>query len=151
MIRFSLFFVLFSILGTLGVTAQNVLFFDSQKGLSNSRISSISEDSRHNIWLTTQNGLNRYDGVKMNVYRRVIGDSLSLMHDESTCVFEHEGKLLVGTGAGVQQYDYETDKFKRIPFVMEDGTYIRARVVSINRIKKNRVIVCMAGYGTGEL
>ena len=151
MIRFSLFFVLFSILGTLGVTAQNVLFFDSQKGLSNSRISSISEDSRHNIWLTTQNGLNRYDGVKMNVYRRVIGDSLSLMHDESTCVFEHEGKLLVGTGAGVQQYDYETDKFKRIPFVMEDGTYIRGRVVSINRIKKNRVIVCMAGYGTGEL
>ncbi|MBR2630710.1 MAG: response regulator [Bacteroidaceae bacterium] len=151
MTRFLLFILLYSILGTLGVSAQNVLFFDSQQGLSNSRISSISEDSRRNIWLTTQNGLNRYDGVKMNVYRRVIGDSLSLMHDESTCVFEHGGELFVGTGAGLQLYDYETDKFRHIPFVMEDGTFIRGRVVSINLVNKKRVIVCMAGYGAGEL
>lgn len=144
--------IIFLFMCVLGLKAQDVLFLNSKQGLSNSRISTIVEDSRHNVWLTTQNGLNRYDGVKITVYRHMIGDSLSLMHDESTCVFEYEeGKLLVGTGAGVQQYDYETDKFKFVPFVMASGDTILGRVVSINSMMDGRVMVCMAGYGNGEL
>ena len=90
-------------LGILGLCAQNVLFFGSKQGLSNSRIRNLYEDHRHNIWVTTQNGLNRYDGVKMNVYHHEVGNPSSLLHDESTSVIDYEGdKLLVGTGAGVQ-------------------------------------------------
>ena len=95
--------IIFLMLDSLGVDAQNVMFFSSKQGLSNSRVRNITEDSRHNIWVTTQNGLNRYDGVKMNVYRHEIGNPSSLLSDESTCVFEYEkGNMLVGTGAGVQ-------------------------------------------------
>lgn len=144
--------ILFWVLGALGLDAQNVMFFSSKQGLSNSRIRNITEDSRHNIWLTTQSGLNRYDGVKMNVYRHEIGNPASLLHDESTCVFEYQkGKMLVGTGAGVQLYDDATDKFMNVPFVMENGDTIKPRAVSINRIGDGRVMVCCAGYGYGEL
>ena len=144
--------IIFLMLDSLGVDAQNVMFLSSKQGLSNSRVRNITEDSRHNIWVTTQNGLNRYDGVKMNVYRHEIGNPSSLLSDESTCVFEYEkGKMLVGTGAGVQMYDYATDKFANIPFVREGGDTIKARVMSINRVKEKRVLVCFAGYGNGEL
>ena len=144
--------ILFLFVGIGSINAQNVLFFSSKQGLSNSRVRNIMEDSRHNIWLTTQNGLNRYDGVKMNVYRHEIGNPASLLHDESTCVYEYaKNKILVGTGAGVQMYDYATDKFTYIPFILDNGDTISTRTVSICRIRKNRILVCFAGYGQGEL
>lgn len=129
------------------------MFFGSKQGLSNSRIRSITEDSRHNLWITTQNGLNRYDGVKMNVYRHEVDNPLSLLYDETTCVLEYEkGKrMLVGTGMGVQMYDYATDRFVYIPFVRENGDTVHARVVNIDRIEDKRVMACYAGYGCGEL
>ena len=133
-------------------TAQNVQFFGSKQGLSNSRVGMLFEDSRHNIWITTQNGLNRYDGVKMNTYRHEEGNPSSLLHNESTCVMELEdGKMLVGTEQGVQLYDYATDRFTLVPFLSLEGDTTTLRVVNICRIKKNRVVVCVAGYGHGEL
>ena len=140
------------ILGISVMSAQNVVFFGSKQGLSNSRIRNITEDSRHNIWLTTQNGLNRYDGVKWNVYRHEIGNPQSLIWDETICVFQYdENRMLVGTGAGVQMYDYATDKFQNIPFIRLMGDTVRARVISINRIQQESVMVCYAGYGCGKL
>lgn len=138
--------------GTLSVCAQNVLFFGSKQGLSNSRVRSLYEDKRHNIWLTTQNGLNRYDGVKWNVYRHKIGDPSSLQHDETTCVIDYEpGTLLVGTGSGVQLFDYATDNFTPVPMVGTNGDTLVARIVNICRIHPDRMIVCLAGYGHGEV
>lgn len=143
---------IFYVLGAMGLNAQNVMFFSSKQGLSNSRVRNITEDSRHNIWVTTQNGLNRFDGVKMNVYHHEFDNPSSLLYDESICVLEYEkDKMLVGTAAGVQWYDYATDKFTTIPYIQEGGDTLRARVVSLNRIQKNRVMVCFAGYGCGEL
>ena len=146
------FILLTVIMGMSALYAQNVLFYGSKQGLSNSRIRNITEDSRHNIWLTTQNGLNRYDGVKWNVYRHEIGNPQSLLWDETTYVFQYEeNKMLVGTGAGVQMYDYATDKFTDIPFIRLVGDTVRARTISINRIQDKSVMACFAGYGCGEL
>ena len=144
--------LLVALVYNLPLAAQNVLFFGSNQGLSNSRIRNIYEDSRHNIWLTTQSGLNRYDGVEMNVYRHSAADSTSLLHDESTCVFELEpGKVLVGTGAGVQLFDYATDRFHTIPFLNSNGDTVVTRVVSICRVHGGRIMVCYTGYGHGVL
>ena len=94
----------------LSVQAQNVTLYTSKQGLSNSYIRSLYEDSRHNIWMTTQNGLNRFDGVKMNVYRHEQNDSTSLLNDESTCVLEFDKNcLLVGTAGGLQSYKKKVD------------------------------------------
>ena len=152
MIRYAkLLLLAFSAIFYLGAGAQNVMMFTSKQGLSNSCIRSIYEDSHHNIWITTQNGLNRYDGTKMNVYRHVIGDDQSLMHDESTYVFELNARqMLIGTGHGLQLFDYATDKFKTIPYVNEAGDTLTPRIVSINRVE-DRTLVSMAGYGLTEL
>ncbi len=135
-----------------GLKAQNVMLFTSKEGLSNSRIRNIYEDSNNNIWITTQNGLNRYDGVKMNVYRHKDGDVTSLMHDESTCVEEYDkDHVLVGTGQGLQLFTYATGLFQEIPFLSLQGDTIHGRVMSAFRLNGNRILVSFSGYGLGEL
>ena len=150
--RFFILTVLFFFWGALGLSAQNVLFFDSKRGLSNSGVRNIYEDSRHNIWITSLSGLSRYDGVKMNVYRHEDGNPASLLHDESTCVMEYDrNHLLVGTNSGVQMYDYATGKFTKIPIISESGDTVAARVVSIAHIGEKRFMMCLTAGGHGEL
>ena len=152
MIRYTkrLLLVFFAIFH-LGASAQNVMMFTSKQGLSNSCIRNLYEDSRHNIWITTQNGLNRYDGTKLNVYRHVIGDDRSLLHDETTCVFEFsDRKMLVGTGHGLQIYDYASDKFQTVHYVNEVGDTLTPRIVTICRVDE-KILVSLAGYGLTEL
>ena len=135
-----------------GMIAQNVMLFTSKEGLSNSRIRNLYEDSRHNIWITTQNGLNRYDGVKMNVYRHQSGNPASLMQDESTCVAEYDnGHVLVGTGGGLQLFTYATGRFSDVPFISDQGDTIHGRVISVIRLSGDRHYVSFSGYGIGEV
>lgn len=150
--RFCLLVFLAMMAGAFCVSAQNVLFYSSKQGLSNTRMRNLYEDYRGNIWLTTQNGLNRFDGVKWNVYWHVIGDDTSLTNDESTCVYDYEpGKLLVGTNGDLHLFDYATDRFQRIPFLSSSGDTIHGRVISINRVRSGQTLVCYAGYGVAQL
>ena len=143
---------LWSVLSLYHIFAQNVVFFTSKQGLSNSNIRSIYEDSRQNIWVTTQNGLSRYDGVKMNVYRHVLNDSTSLKTDESTCVMELDrDHLLVGTSGGLQCYDYATDRFTDVPFLNDNGAIQHPRIVNIGRMPTGKVLVSTDGFGAGLL
>lgn len=133
---------------TVTVFGQNLMLLTSHQGLSNSCIRNIYEDRHHNIWITTMNGLNRYDGVKLNVYRHDVADPNSLAHDESTCVLDYEeAGVLVGTMGGIQLYDYETDKFEDIPFIRQNGDTINPRVITIAQVKDRGYVACAAGYG----
>ena len=128
--------------------AQSPISFTSDQGLSNTRIRSITEDSRKNVWICTQSGLNRYDGVKMNVYRHQDGMSGTLGHDIVTCVLEVEpGCVLVGMESGVQVYSYDTDKFTDVPLLAEGGDTLSAHIVSMAKLSGGDVYVCTAGYG----
>ncbi len=128
--------------------SQEVITFSSDQGLSNTRIRSIYEDSHKNIWITTSNGLNRWDGVRMNVYRHDDKDGLSLGNNTSTEVMEYEkGKIIVGTVYGLQMYDYSTDDFTLIPIVRQTGDTISARITSLSRLSDGSIDVCTAGMG----
>ena len=79
---------------SLFVCAQNPVSFTSDQGLSNTCIRSMKQDSRKNVWICTQYGLNRFDGAKMNVYHYKSDEKGSLGHDNTTCVLEQEpGKI----------------------------------------------------------
>lgn len=133
--------------------AQNVTFFSSKQGLSNSCVRNIYEDSRHNIWITTLNGLNRYDGVKMNVYRHSDTDSTSLQNDESTWVYDYDKeRVLVGTTEGMQIYYHDTDRFSHLPIRhITSGDDMKVRVIRSYKTSSGKHFVCFATYGCGEL
>lgn len=150
-----LFLCFISLLFSIQSSAQNVALYSSKQGLSNSCIRNIYEDSRHNIWITTQNGLNRFDGSKINVYRHEEDDPSSLLHNESTAVYEYDrNRAIIGTGSGLQAYNYATNKFEQIPILGNDSTTLVRRIVSIYGLDdkgKRRILVCYAGYGCGEV
>lgn len=134
------------------ITAQTTISFTSDQGLSNTCIHSIMQDSRQNVWICTQNGLNRYDGVKMNVYHHDEKMPGSLGHDDTNCVLEMKsGKILVGMESGVQLYCYDTDSFTDVPLVAAGGAVLPAHVVSMSKMSDGTVYVCTAGYGLYRL
>lgn len=150
--RYYFTIILVCLLGLLPVSAQNVMFYGSKQGLSNSLIKSIHEDSRHNIWITTRNGLNRYDGIKMNVYRHIEGDSTSLNNDETTFVFQYDkDRIIVGTGIGLQVFNFATDKFQELPIIGLSGRRLQTKIISINRVYADRIICCVANFGSCEI
>lgn len=142
------FLIFLGVVGAIAMKAQSPISFTSDQGLSNTRIRSITEDSRKNVWICTQSGLNRYDGVKMNVYRHQDGMPGTLGHDMVTCVLEVEpGCVLVGMESGVQVYSYDTDRFTDVPLLAEGGDTLAAHIISMAKLSGGDVYVCTAGYG----
>lgn len=84
-----------------------------ENGLSSNVIRCIVQDRFGFIWIGTIDGLNRYDGVSVKVYRSEKDDSTSLRGNEIEAIVEgRDGNLWVAAG-GLHQYDHETDSFIR--------------------------------------
>ena len=150
--RISLLTVVAFLLTPLFALAQGVYTYDSKKGLSNSQVQTIYEDSRNNIWITTRNGLNRFDGVKMNAYRHVDGDKNSLRYDITNSVFEYDKEhLLVGMGTGIQSYSHATNKFTDVPIIIDNGDTVNIHVIGFSRLKSGDVYVCAAYFGASKV
>ncbi|MFL5809471.1 MAG: two-component regulator propeller domain-containing protein [Flavisolibacter sp.] len=85
-----------------------------EKGLSNSTIECMYQDKRGFIWFGTRDGLNRFDGYGMAVYKNISTDTNSLSDNYIRNIFEdHEGYLWIATYNGVNRFDPSTNRFKR--------------------------------------
>lgn len=104
-------FVISTSLGAQGVFERISL----EHGLSQSSVFAIVQDHQGFMWFGTQDGLNRYDGRRFEIFRRRGDDSTSLSHNFVRRLFvDRDGKLWVGTANyGVNCYDPVTGRFKR--------------------------------------
>ena len=72
-----------------------------QEGLSQVTVLSIHEDSRGFIWIGTEDGLNRFDGDSITVYRHDPADPSSLPASYIRSIDEDaNGRLWIGTEGG---------------------------------------------------
>lgn len=134
-----------------GANGQGIISFTSDGQLSSTTIRSLMEDSYKNIWITTYNGLNRYDGTKMNIYHQVEGEEGSLLHDITSCTCETSSQgVLIGTGSGVQRYDRQMDQFEYLPLIGVSGDTVPAHVVRIVECLSGRILASTAGLGVYE-
>lgn len=98
-------------------------------GLSSDHIYNTFEDSRGFIWFTTNDGLNRYDGRKIKVYKNDINNERIIGLGFIIPVIEDKHKIMwVGAlGGGLCRYVRETDNFIRYvnnpddPFSISDN------------------------------
>ncbi len=87
---------------------------DINEGLSNSSVNSFCQDHLGFIWIGTENGLNKYDGQNLQVYRHDQNPA-SIVNDRINCVFEDSRHfILAGTNQGLSIYDRTTNSFKNI-------------------------------------
>ncbi|MDP4269670.1 MAG: two-component regulator propeller domain-containing protein, partial [Bacteroidota bacterium] len=79
------------------VHAQTGTFYSPDKDLSNSLINSIYQDRRNYIWIATEDGLNKFDGVRFTIYKNRPGDSTSLKNNYVITMYEDtKGRFWVG-------------------------------------------------------
>ncbi len=105
--------------------AQDVRFehVTVEDGLSNNSIYAVLEDSRGYLWVGTQQGLNRYDGYGVKVYRPISGDTTSLSADWVIALQEgRDGTLWVGTGSGLNRFEPQTGTFTSFQHRADDST-----------------------------
>lgn len=103
-----LLFLLFSTI----TNGQSCKLFTVDGGLSSTLINKIFQDRNGMIWIATEDGLNRYDGVKFIAYKHNPEDQRSLCHNYvRTLTEDSQGHLLVGTHTGIQVYDPARDDF----------------------------------------
>ena len=85
-----------------------------EDGLSNSYVNCLLQDSFGFIWFGTDDGLNRFDGYDIKVYRNVSDDSTSLSDNVIWSLFEDRDRFLwIGTKTGkLNRYDPYNDRFE---------------------------------------
>lgn len=92
----------------------NFRHINLEQGLSNSTIECIFQDSRGFIWFGTRDGLNRYDGSTMKVFKEDMQDRFTLSDDYIRHICEdHSQKLWIATNNGLNCFDPLTNRFKR--------------------------------------
>lgn len=103
----------------------NFIRVDGADGLSNSHVKSIIQDSYGFIWLGTRNGLNRYDGVSMKLFK-CYDEALGHGNQVISALFEDsERQLWVGTDDGVYIQDLSTGKFTFFDARTDEGVQIK--------------------------
>ena len=114
-------FVLFLVLCLFTLRAQRCVMLSVGDGLSSSSVNALYQDRRGDIWIATENGLSRYDGLNIHTYKHDPADPHSLSHNIVRSFAEDgQGRLLVGGEFGVQYYDPRTDAFSQ-PLRNESG------------------------------
>ena len=96
-------------------SAQDVRFqrLTIKDGLSQSAVNCITQDSLGYIWIGTQDGLNRYDGVHFKVFKHLLNDPNSLTSSYVNDIeIDRSGMIWIGTqSGGVNIYDPVNNSF----------------------------------------
>jgi len=114
-IHLKYYLIIFFLFYSADLLAQNIPFkhLTTENGLSNNKILDVIQDKTGFIWLATDDGLNRFDGYRIKVYRHKSNDSTSISNNSIWTLFEDRtGFIWVGTKSGeLNRYDPNTDRF----------------------------------------
>ena len=95
--------------------SQDIRFehLSTEDGLSQNIVYTILEDHQGYLWFGTRDGLNRYDGYNLKVYRHHPRDPTSLSDSKVLTLYEDRDSILwVGTMAGgLNKFDRKTETF----------------------------------------
>jgi signal transduction histidine kinase/DNA-binding response OmpR family regulator/ligand-binding sensor domain-containing protein len=114
-----------------------------ENGLSNLNISSFAKDELGFIWIGTEDGLNRFDGTNLKVFKTVPGDSgNSISNNNILALFAHEHYLFVGTmGSGIDRYNLITDKFEHFYYAGKEGKKQPTNISVFYRLNSGNILV----------
>ena len=89
----------------------------TDESLSSDQITSICQDRQGYVWIGTEYGLNKFDGVHVTQYYSDDEDPLSLSDNIiRKLLTDSSGDVWVESNRGVQRYDRLTDRFRTVLF-----------------------------------
>lgn len=121
-----------------------------ERGLPNSNVNCIYQDSYGYIWIGTEDGLARYDGVYFRVYNDNVAPR-TIGYQAVISIFEDiDSTLLVGTRHTLELYDRKKDAFFHFDFPPDPWGNKYFQVTAIARLAPNRYLVGTDGGGIHE-
>jgi ligand-binding sensor domain-containing protein/serine phosphatase RsbU (regulator of sigma subunit) len=109
----------------------------SEDGLSTNYITSIIQDNKGFMWFGTQDGLNKYDGYQVKIFKNDPTNPNSLSSSEVTCIKQLRPDLMViGTLAGVNFFNPVTQSFSQLK-----ATGLQVKINCINLYDNNTLLV----------
>ena len=135
------------VLNSLCISSQPIRFFNSDRDISNSMVTSIRQDAFGFMWIATEDGLNRFDGLNFTTYRNIPSDSTSLMSNFVRTLFvDRNGTLWIGLINGLLIYDPFHESFREIP-LYRDTIRLKPHVTSIFETNAGDILVGTSGQG----
>ena len=110
------YFLLFLIVSS-SIHSQSNLNFNKIEipEISTNETKSLFIDINGFNWISTDEGLNRFDGIKNTVFRSNPFDNKTISNNISKSVFQVNNKgVFVSTSSGLDYFDYKSLEFKRI-------------------------------------
>ena len=99
----------------LSARGQAVVAYDESSGLSHWKISSIVQDQHGFIWLSTWNGLNRYDGYEFRQVKTSPGDGSNIQSEVIRgMMLDDAGNIICKTDQDLFMLDTKDSKYYKI-------------------------------------
>ena len=145
-ITFLTFSLIFISLGSF-LEARTRLY--NEKVMSSSLTTAIAQDSSGYIWIGTEYGLNRFDGISFKEYLHEDNDPNSIKSNiVRSMLNDGQGRLWIGYLNGLQLYDPFTDSFKNVSF----GTLKETpNVAAIYQLESGKIWVEVSLLGIYEV
>jgi len=123
--------------------SKDVRFYDLRQ-LTCDLITSICQDSEGFIWIGTEYGLNKFNGIQFVHYYNERNDSTSLLHNTvRLLMLDRAGTLWVGCVNGLQYYLPDEDSFKQISFEND----VIPDISGIAQFKSGKIWISTSGFG----
>ena len=85
-----------------------------ETGLSSNRVLDVIQDKEGFYWIATEDGLNRFDGSGIKIFRNIKSDTTSLSHNLCSYLLEGDDEdIWVATYQGISRYSKKTASFRR--------------------------------------
>ncbi len=128
-------------------SGQKKLLFDYNEGLSNSLINEVYQDHIGFIWVATEDGLNRFDGIKFKAFEGSKNDSTCLKANFVTSLFEDsKGNFWIGQINGLQVYHHNSESFSEIKIFINDKQ-IHPYVSDITEAPNGDIWITTSAFG----
>ena len=138
--------------GALGARAQTARLYTPENGLPNSQINQICQDRGGIVWICTEGGLVRFDGMAFEAFHHDRENPNAISSDSVHAFLEDSaGAHWVGTASGLDLFDADHSTFAR--FDLQDARrpdsnqYISQILEVPDRISGSRLFVGTGGNG----
>lgn len=117
--------------------------FSVEDGLSSNSVRALMQDKYGFLWLGTDEGLNRYDGINVKLYRlkkQGANEAISSLYDTTE-------KIWIGTDEGVYTYDYKTETIEPFHLATSNDIRMKANTNHITQDKDGNLWFATIGQG----
>ncbi|OXG06593.1 two component regulator with propeller domain [Flavobacterium araucananum] len=123
---------------------------DNSKGLSNSSINTLFQDSENLLWIGSWDGLNRYDGNTFKIFRPELNNKNSLSNQVILKIDEdNTGQIWIRTIHGINRYDKKTGHFERFYFSRENIPPLSESEFNMALDTSKKVFCAVKDWGIG--